>query len=45
MKNRLANVPVLSLILFKLCPCGGSVVRAEWRWRRCTHIDGDGADD
>lgn len=30
-----ANVPILSKLLMKVCRCGGSVVKAEWRWRRC----------
>lgn len=36
-KQWLGDVPIVSLALLKLCPCGGSVVEAQWRWRRCSH--------
>lgn len=38
----LANIPLVSLVFLKLCESdsGGSVVHAQWRWTRCTHIDG-----
>lgn len=35
LKDRLGNVPLLSLLLMKLCSAGGSVVYAEWRWKSC----------
>lgn len=34
-KNWLADIPIVSLALLKLCPGGGSVVVPEWRWKRC----------
>jgi hypothetical protein len=39
LRQRLANIPLISLPILKLCPSdsGGSVVHAEWRWRRCRH--------
>jgi hypothetical protein len=33
----LANVPIISLPLLKMCQSdsGGSVVHAQWRWTKC----------
>jgi hypothetical protein len=33
----LADIPMVSLVLLKLCysDSGRSLVHAEWRWRRC----------
>lgn len=42
-KQWFAEVPFISLVLMKLCPVGdpkhSSVVRAEWRWKRCSLTD------
>lgn len=36
----LADVPIISLAVLRLCPSdqGGSVVHAEWRWKRCSRL-------
>lgn len=38
----LANVPIISYALVKLCPSdtGGSTHHAQWWWTKCRHIDG-----
>jgi hypothetical protein len=38
----LADVPVVSLVLLRLCyaDAGRSVVVPEWRWRRCGRAGG-----
>lgn len=35
LKQRVGNLPIMSLLLMKKCSAGGSVVYAEWRWKRC----------
>lgn len=44
MKDWLADIPFLSLLLFKLCHRGGSEVYAEWRWKRCQAVPSNTAD-
>lgn len=40
-KQWLGDIPIISLMLLKLCPSddGGSVVHAEWRWKRCPQVE------
>lgn len=42
LRQWLADIPVLSLVLLRLCESddGRSLVHAEWRWRKCLSRNG-----